>query len=453
MASVKKMLKGLTRFGKKDEKKTDNKTASPVGPTPVAEPAGPKQLTELDILEPIATLASVQGANKTTLFIHKLRLCAMVFEWGLPESVEPNNVKRDQLLELVDFIGKGKIIFTEEVLVEVFNMLSANLFRPLPPPMAKDTEEDEPVREPSWPYLSSVYEFFLRFILSGDVDPKSLKQYIDSPFILRVIALFNSEDAQEREYLKSILHRIYAKFMNLRAFIRKAMNNVFLSIVNDGVHHNGIAELLEIIGSIINGFADPIKQEHKVFLATVLVPMHKASDVASFHSQLAYCVNQFVDKDSKLAPLVIGGVLKYWPKTSSAKELLFISELEDLLELTKPPEFAEILEPVCQIVLRAVGSPHFQIAEKALFLWHAQNTCAHFINNRSQVLPILYPTLSQVEGKHWNAGVSNLMQNVLKLFTDKDSALVQLLADQYSQAKANKHQTRSEKVCTTAALT
>lgn len=29
-------------------------------------------------------------------------------------------------------------------------------------------------------------------------------------------------------------------------------------------HHNGIAELLEIQGSIINGFALPLKEEHKV---------------------------------------------------------------------------------------------------------------------------------------------------------------------------------------------
>ncbi len=28
--------------------------------------------------------------------------------------------------------------------------------------------------------------------------------------------------------------------------------------------HNGIAELLEILGSIINGFAQPLKEEHKV---------------------------------------------------------------------------------------------------------------------------------------------------------------------------------------------
>lgn len=49
-----------------------------------------------------------------------------------------------------------------------------------------------------------------------------------------------------------------------RPFIRKAINNVFYRFVFETEHHNGIAELLEILGSIINGFALPLKEEHKV---------------------------------------------------------------------------------------------------------------------------------------------------------------------------------------------
>ena len=40
-------------------------------------------------------------------------------------------------------------------------------------------------------------------------------------------------------------------------------------------HFNGVGELLEILGSIINGFALPLKAEHKQFLCKVLIPLHK----------------------------------------------------------------------------------------------------------------------------------------------------------------------------------
>jgi serine/threonine-protein phosphatase 2A regulatory subunit B' len=109
-----------------------------------------------------------------------------------------------------------------------------------------------------------VYEFLLRYVVSNDTDAKVAKKYIDQQFVLKLLELFDSEDPRERDYLKTILHRIYGKFMVHRPFIRKAINNVFYRFIFETERHNGIAELLEILGSIINGFALPLKEEHKV---------------------------------------------------------------------------------------------------------------------------------------------------------------------------------------------
>jgi hypothetical protein len=45
----------------------------------------------------------------------------------------------------------------------------------------------------------------------------------------------------------------------------------------------------DLLFSIINGFAVPLKEEHKVFLERVLMPLHKAHSLSSFHPQ----VNRF----------------------------------------------------------------------------------------------------------------------------------------------------------------
>lgn len=68
--------------------------------------------------------------------------------------------------------------------------------------------------------------------------------------------------------------------------------------------HNGVAELLEILGSIINGFALPLKDEHKSFLLKVLLPLHKVRSLSVYHPQLAYCVVQFLEKDPTLTEQV-----------------------------------------------------------------------------------------------------------------------------------------------------
>ena len=74
-------------------------------------------------------------------------------------------------------------------------------------------------------------------------------------FIRRWINLFDAEDPRERDYVKTILHRMYGKFMSYRSSIRKAIAQVFYRYIHETGKHNGIAELLEILGSIINGYA------------------------------------------------------------------------------------------------------------------------------------------------------------------------------------------------------
>ena len=43
----------------------------------------------------------------------------------------------------------------------------------------------------------------------------------------QLLELFDSEDPRERDFLKTTLHRIYGKFLGLRAYIRKQINNIF----------------------------------------------------------------------------------------------------------------------------------------------------------------------------------------------------------------------------------
>ena len=92
-----------------------------------------------------------------------------------------------------------------------------------------------------------MYEFLLRFVVSNETDPKVVKKHITQPFLVRLLDLFDSEDPRERDYLKTILHRIYGKFMSHRSFIRKQIQYVFYRFIYETERHNGIAELLEIL--------------------------------------------------------------------------------------------------------------------------------------------------------------------------------------------------------------
>lgn len=381
--------------------------------------------------EALPGFKDVPSSEKQGLFIKKLNLCCVVFDFADPtKHIKEKEIKRQTLLELVDYVTSANGKFTETVMQEVTKMVSANLFRTLTPQPrenkvveAFDLDEEEPSMEPMWPHLQIVYEFLLRFVASPELDAKLAKKYIDHSFILKLLDLFDSEDPREREYLKTILHRIYGKFMVHRPFIRKAINNIFYRFIFETEKHNGIAELLEILGSIINGFALPLKEEHKLFLVRALIPLHKPKCLAMYHQQLSYCISQFVEKDCKLADTVIRGLLKYWPITNSSKEVMFLAELEEALEAIQPPEFQRCMVPLFRQIACCLNSPHFQVAERALFLWNNEHIDNLIKQNRQVILPIIFPALEKNTRNHWNQAVHSLTLNVCKIFHDLDPEL------------------------------
>lgn len=383
------------------------------------------------VYEALPSFRDVSSSEKPNLFIRKLNMCCIVFDFSDPSKhVKEKDVKRQTLLELVDYISSVNSKFNETAMQEITKMVAANLFRTLPcsnhdgkVAEAYDPEEEEPAMEPAWNHLQVVYEVLYRFVASPETDAKLAKRYIDHSFVLRLLDLFDSEDQREREYLKTILHRIYGKFMVHRPFIRKTINNIFYQFIFETEKHNGIAEMLEILGSIINGFALPLKEEHKLFLTRALIPLHKPKCVSMYHQQLSYCVTQFVEKDVKLADTVIKGLLKYWPVTNSAKEVMFLGELEEVLEATQAAEFQKCAVGLFRQIARCLTSLHFQVAERALFLWNNDHIRNLIIQNCKVILPIIFPALEKNARGHWNQAVQSLTLNVRKIFSEADHSL------------------------------
>ncbi|CAN1276031.1 Serine/threonine protein phosphatase 2A 57 kDa regulatory subunit B' beta isoform [Linum perenne] len=392
-------------------------------------------------VEPLPLLRDVPVAERHNLFLRKLQICCFQFDFNdTLKSVREKEIKRQTLIELVEFLQSGSGKISELCQEEMIKMVSANVFRSLPPNSHENTgqepadpEEEEPYLEPSWGHLQLVYEIVLRYVVSSDTDTKVAKRYIDHSFVLKLLDLFDSEDPREREYLKTILHRIYGKFMVHRPFIRKAINNIFYRFIYETDRHSGIGELLEILGSIINGFALPMKEEHKLFLVRALIPLHKPKAISIYHQQLSYCITQFVEKDYKLADTVIRGLLKFWPLTNCTKEVLFLGELEEVLEATQPAEFQRCMVPLFRQIGRCLTSSHFQVSERALFLWNNEHVVGLIAQNRSVVLPILFPSLEKNIQTHWNQAVHGLTVNVRKMFLEMDGELFEECQRRYDE--------------------
>lgn len=380
--------------------------------------------------------------EREKLFLRKIAQCSVICDFSVdtPKETRLKDIKRQCLMELTQYVQEHRRVITEPVYPAVVKMFADNLFRTLPPssrPVGNeyDPEEDEPVLEPSWPHLYLVYEFFMAFIESPDLQLACAKRHIDQQFVRQIIDLFDCEDPRERDLLKTVLHRIYGKFLNLRAYIRKQMNNTFYRFIYETERHNGVAELLEILGSIINGFALPLKDEHKLFLVKVLLPLHKTRPLGSFHTQLAYAVVQFLEKDSSLISQVVNGILKVWPKTHSPKEVMFLTELEEILDVIDSSEFQTVMVPLFKQIAKCIASPHFQVSERALCYWSNEYIVNLISENASSIMPIVLPSLCRNKDFHWNRTIQGLVYNTVKLFTEIDQRLFDECTRRFKQER------------------
>ncbi|KAI1354943.1 protein phosphatase 2A regulatory B subunit [Xylaria sp. FL0043] len=394
-------------------------------------------------LEKLPGFHEVPPNRRQELFMQKIDQCNVIFDFNdASGDMKSKEIKRLALHELLDYVANNRQVITEPMYPRVVEMFAKNLFRPIPPPMnpqgeAFDPEEDEPVLEVAWPHIQVVYEFFLRFIESQDFNTNIAKAYIDHSFVLQLLELFDSEDPRERDFLKTTLHRIYGKFLNLRSFIRRSINNVFFQFTYETERFNGVAELLEILGSIINGFALPLKEEHKLFLTRTLLPLHKVKSLSMYHPQLAYCIVQFLEKDASLTEDVVLGLLRYWPKVNSTKEVMYLNEVEDIFEVMDPAEFAKVQEPLFHQLAKSVASPHFQVAERALYFWNNEYFCNLVSDNVEIILPIMFAPLYENSKGHWNRTIHGMVYNAMKLFMEINPQLFDDCSHDYNEQQNN----------------
>ena len=131
--------------------------------------------------------------------------------------------------------------------------------------------------------------------------------YVTDRFIMSLIDLFRSPDPRERDYLKTIVHRIYGKCMLARILIRQAITRELVQECyqeNSGGQRQvsyGNAEFLDILISIIDGYGHQLKAEHRVIYEQCLLPLHRSPFIGFFRPQLIKAICKFIQKDETLA--------------------------------------------------------------------------------------------------------------------------------------------------------
>ncbi|OQR83258.1 serine/threonine protein phosphatase 2A 59 kDa regulatory subunit B' gamma [Achlya hypogyna] len=268
--------------------------------------------------------------------------------------------------------------------------------------MGECTAEDQ-----EWSVLSVNYDILVRAIEFIDQLEKQIRKDFFTPrFVSQLVALFKTPSYKERQILKTVLHRLYYKLTQRRSLIRKEISNVFFEYIYESSNYYGVTELLEILGSIINGFACPIKEEHVTLLEKALIPLHSTQAYTSYHQQLMYCMIQFVSKDHALITPIVAGLLRFWPVGNAYKEIIFLVVLEELFEyVLAESDLAPLSKKVAVRLAKCMGSIQQQVADRALACWNSP-ACVRVMNTYEklgqEMFDVIKPALVATMTSHWN---------------------------------------------------
>jgi len=291
---------------------------------------------------------------------------------------------------------------------EVLQMIEKNIFRPLPNVkksnlgMAETGVEADEEMDPAWPHLQGIYEFFLQLVIHESIEVRSLKVYVTPQFVQDFLELFDSEESVERDYLKNILHKLYAKLVPRRKMIRKAINECFFSLIHETHKFNGAAELLDILASIISGFAVPLRDEHVIFFKNVIIPLHKVQTCSQFYEQLLRCSMLFLTKDRTLAIPLLEGLLRYWPFANCVKETLFLTELQEVLEVCEVERVEPLIPKLFKRIVKCIGGIHLQVADRAMCFFENDYFLNILKTYKGETFPMLVPVIVDLAENHWH---------------------------------------------------
>ena len=110
----------------------------------------------------------------------------------------------------------------------------------------------------------------------------------------------------------------------------------------------------------------------------------------------------FLTKDRTLALPLLEGLLKYWPFANCVKETLFLTELQEVLEVCEVEKIDHLVNKLFKRIVKCIGGIHLQVADRAMCFFENDyflNVLKHY---KDKTFPMLVPVIVDLAENHWH---------------------------------------------------
>lgn len=155
----------------------------------------------------------------------------------------------------------------------------------------------------------------------------------------------------------------------------------------------------------------------------------------------------FLTKDRNLAIPLLEGLLKYWPFANCVKETLFLTELQEVLEVCEVEKIEHLIPRLFRRIVRCIGGTHLQVADRAMCFFENDYFLTILKTYKDQTFPMLVPTIVNLADNHWHKILQESLVALKTILKEIDSFAFEdaLKLDASSQKKFGINQSVEER--------
>lgn len=110
----------------------------------------------------------------------------------------------------------------------------------------------------------------------------------------------------------------------------------------------------------------------------------------------------FLSKDPVLAIVLVEGLLRYWPFANSAKEVMFLTELLEVLEVCEITKLEYLIQRLFKRLIKCIAGPHLQVADRAMCFFENDYFLSILKAYKTFTFPLLVPVIASIADTHWH---------------------------------------------------
>ena len=110
----------------------------------------------------------------------------------------------------------------------------------------------------------------------------------------------------------------------------------------------------------------------------------------------------FLTKDRTLAIPLLDNLLRYWPFANCMKETLFLTELQEVLEVCEVDRVEPLIPKLFKRIVKCIGGVHLQVADRAMCFFENDYFLNILKTYKEKTFPMLVPTIVNLAENHWH---------------------------------------------------